>query len=286
MKFIKNNYVLLIVCFIFLLSGTISALNYKKEIINARKTWVMHYKTSCSNGNVSDCDVKVVNMDTIATYGYIVNIYDCHMYYIAPLLIITIASYYLHKYIRKGYLKQAINRKEYNALIKDIYIKVLKCSLILPLYMLFLFIVSYILSGHFDYNVGKDVYRYIGFNNIELSIHWVKFIILYIINFFINSIFWINIAMLNIKHNKSLVVSIIVSYIELILMYMIFESVALLLPNIESIMLCFLLKPIWDPHDISYLGLISVSSMFAILTMFMIRFKYKNKEDLLEEISK
>lgn len=290
-KFIKNNYMLIIVCLIFIMSGTLSVVNYCQNSPVIKQFVLKQERNKCLlNNNQEYCDnynYEIANRDTISTLIYNVSIsdYSSFVIIISPLLVMIVSSIYFYQYLRRGYIINAISRIGYKKAVTTLYLKTLKYALILPMYIFIMFIVSYFLSGHFDYELGLKLYGSIGFN-ATFAKHWIIFIIFYIINFGLNSVFWINIAVWNIKHNKNLLVSIIVSYIEFILLDVIIEMFGVGFFQSTSYLEYFSLFNLWSFHNVTLFGGVFESLLFVIITILIVYNAYHDKEKILEEISK
>ena len=290
-KIIKNNYLILIVSVLLFIYGFISVSSFLNDRPKTLKSAIEQQKYICLLENTEDyCDtnnIEIKNRDTFSTFMYIVNMSDISTFMTlgSPLFVIILSSFYFHKYFRKGYFKNSINRIGYKKTIINIYLKLLKCTLILPIFIILMFVVSYTISGNFDFELGVKLYGSIGLNSYYAKI-WPIFMLSYILIFFLHGIFWINISVFNIKHNKYLIVSIIVSYIEFFLLAVIIELIGSSLFQTTKYLEYFNLFNMWLFHNVTILGVLLETFIYVGVTSLMVYFAYKNKEKVLEEIDK
>lgn len=289
LDFIKKNSVVIIVCLVFLISGGIAISNYIKgnkltsdsyTKINYNECLKEYEKDYCNS--ISNTFIRP-KRDTMSTLNYIISVYFNALQFGVVLLIMIASSNIFNKYFRSGYLKNSISRIGYEASIKKIYLKTLKCACILPIFMIIMFISSYIISGNFDYKIGLYTYGFVGFS-VEAAKNWPIFMIIYILNFGLNSIFWINISIWNLRHNKSTLVSIIVSFIEFFLLELILEITGTTFFKTTRYLNYFNLLNIWDFSNLPWIGAVLESLLFIVITLFMVYKAYHNKEKVMEEL--
>lgn len=289
---LKKNFPLIIVILILTFLGIKSVYTYIKE----NKTWEKQEQQiyeNCKNGTIqadsicSKYNTPVKKRDIISTYGYITQNYDItNLQIFAPLLIIFVAISLFHKLVRKGYLKNSITRIEYSKALKGIYYKTLKYSFIIPIFLIIIFIISSILSDNFDYiySVSHYMYDSFGINNVK---NIVIFLILYFANFILHGIFWINIGVYNSKHTKNYIACVIVSYIEYMLLLILFQIIGLNFFSGTSIVGYLSLPIIWTYSEGVSIYIVTIISLFiSLFSSLIVYLSYRNKEKVLEEISK
>ena len=188
MKIIKNNYILILISILLLILGVIAIKQYITDSNTMYKIELNNYET-CQRDSTDYilCNnylEPIKNRDAISTFGYITMVYNSIsvLQILSPLLIIILAASFFHKYLWNGYVKNALTRIEYDKLIKKIYLKTLKFSFVMPLFLLIIFIVSCLISGNFDYEYGINHYGFDAFG-IYNAKHWISFMIIYIFNF-------------------------------------------------------------------------------------------------------
>ncbi len=286
---IKDNFLVILV-FIFLFFCGFSALyKYKHDDDIWYAKDVENYKQCQIDSSYSTACVKytepVKRRDTLNTLGYISTI-DRGMSLLrmlAPLLIIIIVSTEFNRKLRKGYFKNSVIRIGYKNSFRNLYLNVLKNAFILPIFLAFLLIGCYCISGNFDYNYGVSFYMYDSFG-IENCKNIIIFLIVYFSNFILHGIFWINIAIYNCRHNRYSVVSIIFSYIEYILLFIILDELAAVIFSQSSMALYFNFTHIWSFLGSSLIGILISSLIPAFLSTMMVLNSYKNKEKVLSDL--
>lgn len=286
----KENF-LLILLFIFLFVGAIiSAYKYKIDDDRWFDTYTQKYEqcqTDSSNNILcSQYKEPVKRRDTVNTFGYIILHYAPFTYLqlIGPLLIMIVTTFDFHKKLKKGYFQNSVIRIGYKNSFRNLYLKSLKKSFILPIAFIFMFICAYLLSGNFDYNYGTSFYHYTvyGIENIK---NWFLFLIVFLSNFILHGIFWINIVIYNCKHNKYASVCTIFSYIEFMLLSIILQVVfgGIIFAN-SSIRYYFSFSYIWVFENLSLIGVLIASLITALLSTIVVLLSYKNKEKVLNNI--
>lgn len=289
---IKNNKRLILICMILFVLGFTTITQYQKESKIAMTYYEKTYK-ECQEGLLEDniCiryTEPLKKRDSVSTFGYITLVYNNInvLQIIAPLLIIFVALGKFHSYLRKGVLKNSMTRIGYKKCMQKMYIRAVMNVLILPIFLLILFIISCIISGNFDYMNGIKQYGFDAFG-MENAKNWILFLGVYLLNFILHSIFWIHIGLYNCKHNKNGIIAIIVSYIEYLMIFIIFE---LVFSNTifygTQYMEYFCLSNIWAYSNVTLEGVTMFSFMLAFLSGLVVYIAYKDKEKVLVEIEK
>lgn len=268
MSFIKKNKVIIISILIMLIWGLY-------EIINCYKEGVI-------------CD------DPIITYFHLTN--NLSLFYfqlLAPLFVFIPAIWDFHNELSSGYIKNCLTRMNYKKYIKKHYLNALTKSLILPLFVILLFLSSCILTNGFSFGSGGELY------NTILSMPDYKFIsnvglflLTYIINITLHSILYVNIGLLYCKKYSNILVNIILSYLSFIILAIIMEvfignlllSVALNIKNVTDSLNLF---NIWVySNTISLSFTIIYSFCLVLISTIIVYLIYKNKEGVIIEIEK
>lgn len=288
---IKDNYLLILLCLYLLFCLITGVYTYKVNNDEWFKDDLETYE-KCKTNNTDEvlCNRYIEppkQRDTLSTLGYI-TITDSRISFLqtlAPLLIMITATYNFHKKLKKGYFKNSIIRIGYKSSFKKLYIDSLKYSLILPIFLFIIFLCSYFISGNFDYKYGSSFYMFDAYGVANCR-NVIIFLILYLSNFILHSIFWINIAIYNCKHNKNFIVCIIFSYIEYLLLFVFTDMffAGTLFANTE-LAGYFSFTNIWTFSELNIYGVFISSLVLAILSTIIICFEYKNKENVIEEIS-
>lgn len=132
---------------------------------------------------------------------------------IFPLFIIIPCGWIIHKELKTGYFKNKLMRMDYKKYMKKTLKKCYSSILILPLLYVFLFIFSYIQSGHFDVyksNQGLIFFQTNYFDSLFLYMFGL------IVGLILISIYFVNITIIVISKNSKYIVSIILSFLIII----------------------------------------------------------------------
>ncbi len=201
--------------------------------------------------------------------------------YFGPLFVLIPAMWNVQKEINSNFSKLYLTRKNYKSYLKRIMKEVYKNIWIIPTIILYLFVCSYMLSGHFDYHFSYDS------SYATYEIQYLKnfgiFFVCYIMNFLVQSILYINLGLICLRKSKNIIITILETYllfigIEIFLEIFINEFI---LYNIFGINLFGFLN-ILDIYTFSYtIGLIpylALSFTITLLSLIAVKILYKNKE--------
>lgn len=295
MKFIRKHLIGIICFIIAMLYVLIIALNIK-ETKKENKEDLSKYKVLCTEIlKQEDTDeekkewcTEILNTeyeieDTLTiTHDFIdsatFNIYIL----ITPIIIMIISTLNVNKNFRSLNIKNYLNRESYTKYLKRIFKSSYIYTLFLPLIMIVIFICSYLISGHFDYNyaVNSGYSTY----NIEYLKQPILFMTCVIANLFFMSIFYINIALLYIRSNKNYIVSMIESSITYYFLYFVYVYViaGILLKKIKNADSYFNFIDMYSYHDVKWITLFTfLCFLTAVISSLIIYLIYKNKEKTL-----
>ena len=289
---LKENGLAIVVFSFLLFLGCKDTIHYMQSEKQALE-YEMDMYIACQRGELpaftcENYQEKPVKRDVISTFAYIStneNIYPLQIY--APFLIMLVAGTLFHKQLRNGGFKNILTRMSYKQAFTKIYLKTQKMAFLLPLFLFLLFVCCCFISRNFHYQFGisDGHYSIYGQYNGE---HWVSFLFVYFFNFLLHSIFWINIVIFNCKREKNIFISLIRSYVEYYLFFIIMDfTLGLLLFANSPYGHYFGLTYIWtyDGGDVSRIGITCVSLLLAGVSSFLIYLAYKNKEKVLEEMN-
>lgn len=144
---------------------------------------------------------------------------------------------------------------------------------IIPLFLICLFICSYIYSKHFniDYNV---------FNIRLLEINPILFIIIYILNLLGVSIFYLNIASICVKYIKESTIAIIGSFLLSFLLVLLMQLIGYFIDSIFNINIynsIFNIFNLWTyGSSVSVLSVTIYILILVIISTLALNFVYKN----------
>ncbi len=286
---LKENIPLIIVIVILTISGISGLKTYKKQedyrYNGMKKTYE---KCKIENSTTFPCDryeEPPIRRDTISTFTYVLR--DEQLSYLqifAPFLVIFISIFGFHKKIRKGFLKNNLTRISYKKFMKREYIKTIKkYSIVYPIFLLIMFIACYTYSGHFEYE--KSVLLYNTPFDIEVASRWYIFLPSYLLDFVFNSVFWMNIGIYNCKNNKKALPAIVISYIEYIMIFAIFEFAfeggIFYGTRLQEM---FGLANVYAFRNITLLEMNLFTFSLAAISTFIVYLSYRNKEKVLIEV--
>lgn len=125
----------------------------------------------------------------------------------AILVVIIPSLYVLHKKIHSGFLKNEFMRMSYKSFLKKNLFECYMGAFIIPIVAILLFGICFLISKHFDLNIGlmEPVYK------AEYMTSFF-FYVLFFVNILLHSIFYISIGLFYIKKYKSFLISILASF--------------------------------------------------------------------------
>lgn len=301
--FFKKNWLIILAIVLlfylcvdgFLIRKSLDDSNYESCIIGHQQciNGTNPYPQSCSYYEYCiqhryDEDVTTVFQTILCLIGF-PGIFGLDTF--SPLLIIIITTYWFHQNLNSGNFKNELTRMSYKDFWKRNYKRILKIALILPCTLIFLYILSYFISSGFQMSEElisgeSSLYsiEYVFRNKIPL------YLITVLVNIFLNSIFYSNLALFTAQKSKNMLISIIYAYLLFLFTAFFFEVfldyflVTFFKNNIFSILTVF--------NFYAYDGVKSLSSMFLFALFLasasaLINYKcYKNKEMVIIESEK
>lgn len=290
MNFIKKN-IIAIISILFLIGYTVFGM-------------VQYYKTYDRFGTqkiyekcLSDSEFYSVHMkgcnelsgyehltdDTYTIFYQVFRVYDSTvpLVYILPLFMIIPAIWQVQKEISSNHAKNYLTRNNYKSYFKQMIKKVYKNAWILPVYCIIIFIASYIFSGHFDYqyNVDHSMATY----SIEKLKMGGIFFIGFIINIFIHSLCYGNLALICARKNKNIILTVLETFLLWYAIELISEVIGGILVIIRVIKpeysLLFSLINIYSLDDTPSIIFVIIFGLLCFIVSSMILKKvYKDKE--------
>lgn len=284
---------LIIVLLLYLLFSSANLVVIQRKKINdaynnnLEKCQTIYYEQHESYCN-QVMNEKIVKRDTLTTMFDIIfegKILDLSIFGI--IIVIFPAIYNFSKKLKSGFFKNELMRLEYKKYIKKSILKTYKYALIFPIFMIFLFIVSYFISGNF--NLEETLKNapgtfFIGDDNMR---NMPIFLPLFIINFLFISVFWINISLIVLKKAKNYISTLLISFLvflsfELLIEILIGQLLPLILPKFKNLYLYFALFNIWDYKDVNNLFMKSlIIFIYMLISIFIVKKIYKNKEEVI-----
>lgn len=283
--YLKNNFLSLIILFSLIIWTVICGIQYGIHLSESKATYEKQ-ALICENSTESWCELyedEFKMPDTITIMFYILaNSSLSYIQWLAPLFIMVAALPFFHTFLNSKFITYELTRESYpKTILKNIIIAVRKCF-ILPIMIIVLFLISFVLSGG---NLNVE-YSSALFLDIQF-IHNIPFLLItYIIVLILHSIFYINIGLIFCKKNKSLITTIVKSYICFLILTILseiflgtFVSKVLHLKGYSSI---FNLLGIWFYVDYPNLySVIIYSIILAIGSFILVYWVYRNEEEVL-----
>lgn len=299
----KNNKILIIVVAILLGWGLLAANDYRNwwnQTVEANE----YYMEKCETEYLNDpqykqyCSELAANYplkksDTISIFFDILGNYSLRFIQIvAPLFIVTVAIWNFHKQLKTGFIKNIMTRMEYKKYIKSNIVRSWGYALILPVFLIIMFFISYLLSGHFDvrYTIENNPgYLFIDSKYIDV---FPQFVFTYLLTLILHSIFWINLGYILSKKSRNIIVMLLSFFLTYIVIFMASEILigGFILSNIFNIrtaMNYLNLSNIWVYEGINNLMIPVVYGLFLAVTSLLFVIKvYKDREGVIIENEK
>ena len=242
--------------------------------------WAIYIFIICSNETL-------INNDPMIMYYHMIT--DLNLYYIpilSPLFVIIPAIYQFHSKLHSGIIKEYLTRTKYQEYMKKEYVNSIKCSLILPLFVVLLVIFSCIITKSTSFGIGVDLYGYLfGSPEKQYADMMGMYIVIYLLNIFIYSIFYINIGLIFSKKYSNLLVSIILSYLAFIGIDIFLE---VFLSKFLNLFINFDFRPIfnlfniWTYHKVDNIYLTLITSISLVVASFIVLYiTYRKKEEVI-----
>lgn len=212
---------------------------------------------------------------------------------VAPIIVILLASYSFYHEYSTGFFKNKLLRMSYKEYFKYIIFKTYKCIWILPVFIVVLFICSFLISGHFNISLTLSYWpeNYIP---VSLSIisNFFKFMIIFLLNIILNSLFYANLALIPIKKSNNYIISVLSSYLLFIFCDIFLEVlVGILLlekyAHISQASSIFSLFNCWVYDSIPSIPLYTIYCFLLVVVSFIVVvYIYRDKEEVIIESEK
>ena len=232
MKLIKKNKILIIIILIFGLFGFFAIFEYVNWW-NQYEATVEYKKNECLTTKDKEylkyCEMiktspELKQQDTVNLYFDLLATNSMRFFQIvSPLLVATAAVYSFHNKLKSGFVKNILSRKSYKSFMIKNIIRSWRYAIIIPIFLLILFGLSFLISGHFNfYDTLKnwDKTPYVSLKHLQNT---GLFIFVYISNFILHSIFSINLFYIVTKKSKNFALTIICFLISYIGIYIVQE---------------------------------------------------------------
>lgn len=214
----------------------------------------------------------------------------CRIQLLAPIILFLLSGYSFSREYSTGFYKNKLTRMTYVNYLKSVLKSAYKNLYILPLFILVLFIASFIVSGHFDI---QSTISYWGSEYIPLDLKYIEnvfpFLGVVLINILLNSIFYVHLILIMLKKNHNLLLGILTAYLSFIFCNIFFEIfigvfIGETLLNISQISNVFNLFNYWVYDSIFNLGFYTLFCfLLAVGSFIFLLHVYKNKEGVIIE---
>jgi hypothetical protein len=296
MKCIKNNKILFLTLFILLGFSIAGIYNNIKEF-NMR-VYAHEYKINeCKNNMKNESELLAWCKEYIkwdgpkrsdAFFTFFDIIFDNHfriIHLLLPILIIMCSINRINIKLTNGYIKNELIRKKYSIYMLKEWLLSISHLLIIPLLFVFIFVVSFILTGNIDYKnsmLNFDPWvNPIFFNNIILSI------VIYFINFLLHGIFIINIGYIMTKKGKGYILSVISSFIVYLGLWLFSETffgyfIMIGIFGKPELHNYFSFTSLWGyPLINNFMIFTLIQFSYALISSIIVYIIYKNKEEVI-----
>lgn len=154
---------------------------------------------------------KIKKKDTITIFFYILTTRVLsNIYLVVPLFIMICSVKKWHNYMKNGAIKNMLTREPYYKTIKKSFLNAYKQIFVFLGFIIIIFGISYLISGHFDYTEGLS---YDGLVNHDFYNTMPYSLIIFFVILALSYFMYINIALICTKYNKNYYVCVIVSYL-------------------------------------------------------------------------
>lgn len=279
---LKDNllfYTSLLILIIWSIAVVIKQSNYFQSVIENNKEYLLSCKEGCM-------EVFTKPLDTITLFFNNIGNTSFHLLgFCAPLFVIVPTVYYFFRKIKSIDIKNVLVRESYHKMFLKEYLKALRSTFIIPIFLVILFILTYFQSGNFDIDYtflhGGASYVFAGEENIR---NYLTFIPVYFLVLWLHSIFWANIGILSVKKNKSVAVSSIIAFVIYFLIFIVMEVFVGMIVSNESVIYPYLgFGNIWLHYNVTSFGMIITGFLLVIISTILVLLSYKNKEKIILE---
>lgn len=232
----KNRlYALLsIVVFLLLAVWTISCVKEYCDVFNRNTDKYYEMTERCQNADVSVSEETCnylksqdppVMPDTVTLFfQFLLDLDLCQIQYIAPFIIFILAAFSACHDYNTGFYINKLTRISYFQCLKEAFFRACKSVWVIIAWLIFVFIIAYLVSGHFNYNLTLSYYTVNGIPDLAEYIHnYWWFIFIFIFNLICNLMFYVNLALLPIKKSRNYIISVISSYLIFLFCDVFFE---------------------------------------------------------------
>ena len=230
MRFIKKNYIGLLIMFFLIIVFIWGLQSTKKDFNNMYDAGEYTY-SYCLENNVNNdrCNYlienhdnkEVMTADTLTIFfTSLMSHNNSWINYILVILIVFPTMFYFCKLCKSKMAINILDRKSYFLFLKNNIINCYKKIWIIMVPLIILFVFSYLYSGHFNYTY---IINSGGYYSFYVDANPIIFIILYILCIFLFFIFFTNLGLIVVRKNHNIIVVIIESFLLFIVVDIILE---------------------------------------------------------------
>lgn len=287
-KFLKENKLCIILLLLLCIAIVIQALTIKIDYENSfvRRANFLEEMKNYPNSPLKGKDPYM--MDTYTLFSNIlVDRTTSLIQFIFPLVIMLCGCYNFYHKISSGYLKNKMMRENYKKCIIKEILNSWKYALMVPIFLVFTFLVCYLVSGHFDIYKTIEYYGYSLIGRKYLG-NLILYFIVYFINLTIMGIYYINIFLYYSKKKMNIPLTLILSYITMIIVDIFFEVIigdgfTVLFPQVvgPNFRNSFSIFNFWVYENVVSLSFMTgYALLLAFISTLLVAKTYKNKEDV------
>jgi len=232
-----------------------------------------------------------LKMDAITLFSEIIQHERFSMLqFISPLIIMIAIIGIVHNEINTGYVKNILLRKKYKDYIVNIVKKCSKVALIMPLSILFVFVVSCLIT-RFNFNVDDFVKMTAVYDKFKYNNFFLYIIIIMFIQFLVSFVYSI-LGVISALKNKNTLVAILLGYVYfLVLSIVLYLGVYVIIINkllgFTNLTEYFSITGYWFfDSNINLFAIIMISFILFILSLIFLYFKTKDKEKVIINVEK
>ena len=299
MKFLKNNF-LIIIIFTFLTSFIVFEIfDYKHEYELMANNEKMRYSEKCivntilNKEEVKLCNTWKLNLEErkqpefFTSLSEILNTKFAYLDILAFVILIIPSILMINQILKDQVLINILTKESYSKFLKKLFTKIYRYIWLFPT-LLIILICLLLTFTKIDFDAGVNFQYYI------LTEKPISFLISYVLNSILLSSIYLNISLISLRYKHNYVISCITSFIiylsiilffEIGLDFVIFEHTL----NLHELRGLFSITNIFNYNisdTISPITRVLISFMFFIISSLIIYFCYKNKEKLIIDCEK
>lgn len=293
-KYIRKNYLLILTLLLIIILLFFSFRTFHKEYYSFEK--YDELKSVCqSQKDESSCalfndmetlkkqyeslDVKTYYFEIL--YHYMAN----YLVIIAPLLVILQTINFLHREFSSGFIRNYFTRMSYKKYKRKLYLTSLKSAIILPAIILIIFIISAIITK-FNFNTPTWVYDISMYDKNNYN-NFFSYFVSALLAVYLLGIMYSNICVSFLNKSKNSLLVTIFSYLTFFICVILVDvggSIILIRlckfnSNISTYLNIF---DYWHIKGSSnHLSFVVVAAILALISHFIVRLIYKEKEGII-----